>query len=73
MLKKLYSESVAKTGIETLPYSYPILGIVERRASLLEREEKETVKNTTLYENGCVQCIENAADLVFEVCRCFMH
>lgn len=56
MLKKLYSESVAKTGIETLLYSYPILGIVEWRASLLEREERETEKNIMLCEKQCAVC-----------------
>lgn len=56
MLKKLYSESVAKTGIETLPCSYSYIGHGGVKCKLIgEGGKRDTGGNTMLYENQCVQ------------------
>lgn len=56
MLKTLYSESVAKTGIETLPCSYSYIGHGGVKCKLIgEGGKRDMGGNTMLYEKLCVQ------------------
>jgi len=56
MLKELHSESVAKTGIETLPRSYSYIGHGGVKCELVgEGGKRHTGENTTLCENQPVQ------------------
>lgn len=56
MLKTLYSESVAKTGIETLPCSYSYIGHSGVKYKLIgEGRKRDMGENTMLYEKLCVQ------------------
>lgn len=52
MLKKLYSESVAKTEIEALPCFYSYIGLEGGKCKLMGEEgKKNTGENTQLCEN----------------------
>lgn len=74
MLKKLYSESVAKTGIETLPCSYSYIGHSGVKRKLIgEGGKRDMGENTTLCENQCVQQVENAVNFDFKACSSFLN
>lgn len=52
MLKKLYSESVAKTEIDALPCFYSYIGPERMKCKLMgEGGKKNTGENTTPCEN----------------------